>query len=152
TLMPDEHITPQRVPNSSLPTDERIVARPVSSNSSTGGGLWYLLLRGKEVGPFTSEELTAKLGDGSLHPEDLVRMEHGTWAPAGNFLAFTGRLADGGSVKSHLHGGRKRAAGSVWGGWLGLAAVFLLLGPFQICCGILAVLGRDRVLGLGSLL
>jgi hypothetical protein len=156
--MPDEHIAPQRVPNSPPPPDERIAARPGGINLSSGGGLWSLLLKGKEIGPFTVEELTAKIGDGSLHPEDHVRTEHGTWAPAGSFPALARRLADHGSAKSQLHGDRKRAASGIWGGWLVLPTVFLILSPLHIQYGIIMEVGRverlrgDSMLNLGMLL
>jgi hypothetical protein len=157
--MPDEQIAPQPVPNSSPlpderlsvqpgstnspPSDERIAARPVSINSSTGGGLWYLLLKGKEIGPFTIEELTAQIGDGSLHPEDPVRTEHGTWAPANSFPTLAEHFADRGIGKSQLHGEGERTASGIWGGWLVLPTVFLLLNPFQICCCMSASLGTE---------
>src|SRR5690348_1009968 len=132
--MPDEHIAPQRVPSILPSPDERLAALPVSITSSTWGGVWYLILKGKELGPFTTEELTAKIGDGSLRPEDIVRTEHGAWAPASSFPALAGRFADRDSTRSQSQGHKKRAASGIWGGWLVLPAVFLLLSPFQICC------------------
>jgi hypothetical protein len=147
--MPDEQIAPQPVPNSSPPPDERITARPASTNSSTQGGKWYLLLGEKEIGPFTIEELAAQMGDGSLHSEDPVRAEHGTWAPACSFPALAGRFADR---------DRKRVAGGIWAGWLVLPAVLLLFSPFQTCCCCGLSLGTesgvhaDVILNLGLLL
>jgi hypothetical protein len=147
--MPDEQIAPQPVPNNSPPPDERIAARPTSTNLSAQGGKWYLLLGGKEIGPFTIDELTARMGKGSLHSEDPVRAEHGTWAPACSFPALAGRFADR---------DRKRVASGIWGGGLVLPTVFLLLSPFQVCWCMCASLGTesgvhaDVILNLGLLL
>ena len=95
---------------------------------------WFVQWGGKEVGPFTANEMEANASGGALAPDDSVRQRGRDWTPAKD-VPF---LAD------HLRRRAKRArrteeAGPVGiGGWLALPAIGLVVAPLINAWNILA--------------
>jgi len=126
--LPDEHITPQPLPgNSSLP-DERITSQPLAGNAPASDSDWFVLLHGKDIGPFTLDELKANAAAGTLGPEDLVRQRNGSWAPAKSLPFLATHLRDGVGTMPTSSGDRRTVPAGI-GGWLVLPAIGLIVGP-----------------------
>jgi hypothetical protein len=79
-FMPDERLTPES--GSARPPEEGISSQPLTGGRPASDDDWFVQLGGKEVGPFTAEEMRADAAGGTLAPDHLVRKRGGEWAPA----------------------------------------------------------------------
>jgi hypothetical protein len=78
--MHDDGITTQ--PPSDPPPEERITSQPAAGRRAAGDDDWFVRWGGKEVGPFTTDEMKVNATGGALAPDDPVRQGHGQWMPA----------------------------------------------------------------------
>jgi hypothetical protein len=136
--MSDEGITPQ--PPSAPPTDERITSQAPAGGRPASDDDWFVRWGGKELGPFTADELKANAAGGALGPEDLVRHGDGQWAPAKR-IPFLAPLVRGGARRGPSSDGPPGPVGI--GGLLILPAIGLLFGPCMTAFGIF--MGFDAI-------
>jgi hypothetical protein len=79
---------PEKVKQVTRPPAEVLTPPPSPASLPLRGAVWFIRSRGQESGPFTFDEVNAKVVAGTIGGEDLTRKGNAAWAPVKSYRFF----------------------------------------------------------------